>query len=190
MTHSPNTARSQTKPYARSATVCATLALAFALGACAPKIKLNDSNAPGAAAGSNSTQTDDANSRTVATVAAPSSSVDMSQAEAAQRLVYFDYDSYLIKPEFETLMQKNAAYLKADNKRSIALEGHADVRGGREYNLALGQKRADAVKQALNLLGVSEAQMEAISLGKEKPVALGMDEDSHAQNRRVEIVYK
>ena len=64
------------------------------------------------------------------------------------------------------------------------------MRGGREYNLALGQKRADAVKQALNLLGVSETQMEAISFGKEKPVALGMDEDSHAQNRRVEIVYK
>ncbi len=189
MTHSPNTARPQTKPYARSATVCATLALAFALGACAPKVRLNDSAAQGAA-GSNTTQTDDANSRAVANVAAPSTSVDMSQAEAAQRLVYFDYDSYAIKPEFEALMQKNAAYLKADPKRTVALEGHADVRGGREYNLALGQKRADAVKQALNLLGVSETQMEAISFGKEKPVALGMDEDSHAQNRRVEIVYK
>lgn len=189
MTHSPNTARPQTKPYARSATVCATLALAFALGACAPKVRLNDSAAQGAA-GSNTTQTDDADSRAVANVAAPSTSVDMSQAEAAQRLVYFDYDSYAIKPEFEALMQKNAAYLKADPKRTVALEGHADVRGGREYNLALGQKRADAVKQALNLLGVSETQMEAISFGKEKPVALGMDEDSHAQNRRVEIVYK
>ena len=189
MTHSPNTARPQTKPYARSGTVCATLALAFALGACAPKVRLNDSAAQGAA-GSNTTQTDDANSRAVANVAAPSTSVDMSQAEAAQRLVYFDYDSYAIKPEFEALMQKNAAYLKADPKRTVALEGHADVRGGREYNLALGQKRADAVKQALNLLGVSETQMEAISFGKEKPVALGMDEDSHAQNRRVEIVYK
>ena len=189
MTHSPNTARPQTKPYARSATVCATLALAFALGACAPKVRLNDSAAQGAA-GSNTTQTDDANSRAVANVAAPSTSVDMSQAEAAQRLVYFDYDSYAIKPEFEALMQKNAAYLKADPKRTVALEGHADVRGGREYNLALGQKRADAVKQALNLLGVSETQMEAISFGKEKPVAMGMDEDSHAQNRRVEIVYK
>ena len=187
MTHSPNTAHSH--PYARSATVCATLALAFALGACAPKVRLNDNAAQGAAGG-NTTQTDDANSRAVANVAAPSTSVDMSQAEAAQRLVYFDYDSYAIKPEFEALMQKNAAYLKADPKRMVALEGHADVRGGREYNLALGQKRADAVKQALNLLGVSETQMEAISFGKEKPVALGMDEDSHAQNRRVEIVYK
>ena len=175
--------------YSRSTTLCASLVLAFALGACAPKVRLNDNAAQGAN-GAGSTQTDDANSRAVANVAAPSTSVDMSQAEAAERLVYFDYDSYLIKPEFEVLMQKNAAYLKADNKRSIALEGHADVRGGREYNLALGQKRADAVKQALNLLGVSEAQMEAISFGKEKPVALGMDEDSHAQNRRVEIVYK
>ena len=84
MTHSPNTARPQTKPYARSATVCATLALAFALGACAPKVRLNDSAAQGAA-GSNTTQTDDANSRGVVNVAAPSPSVDMSQAEAAQR---------------------------------------------------------------------------------------------------------
>ena len=179
-----------TRNYSRSTTLCASLVLAFALGACAPKVRLNDTAAQGANGGAGNTQTDDANSRAVANVAAPSTSVDMSQAEAAQRVVYFDYDSYLIKPEFETLMQKNAAYLKADNKRSIALEGHADVRGGREYNLALGQKRADAVKQALNLLGVSEAQMEAISFGKEKPVALGMDEDSHAQNRRVEIVYK
>lgn len=188
MTHSPNTARPQTKPYARSATVCATLALAFALGACAPKVRLNDSAAQGAA-GSNTTQTDDANSRAVANVAAPSTSVDMSQAEAAQRLVYFDYDSYAIKPEFEALMQKNAAYLKADPKRTVALEGHADVRGGREYNLALGQKRADAVKQALSLLGVAESQMEAISFGKEKPVSESLDDEAQAKNRRVELVY-
>ena len=188
MTHSPKTARPQTKPYARSATVCATLALAFALGACAPKVRLNDSAAQGAA-GSNTTQTDDANSRAVANVAAPSTSVDMSQAEAAQRLVYFDYDSYAIKPEFEALMQKNAAYLKADPKRTVALEGHADVRGGREYNLALGQKRADAVKQALSLLGVPESQMEAVSFGKEKPVSEDMGEDAQAKNRRVELAY-
>ena len=112
--------------------------------------------------------------------------------EAALRAIttfYFEFDSSDLKPEAMRALDVHARDLQGNGAR-VVLEGHADERGTREYNLALGQKRADAVKQALNLLGVSEAQMEAISFGKEKPVALGMDEDSHAQNRRVEIVYK
>jgi peptidoglycan-associated lipoprotein len=106
------------------------------------------------------------------------------------RVVYFDYDSFAIKAEFNALLEAHARYLKADNRRRIALEGHTDERGGREYNLALGQKRAEAVRRALTLLGVSDAQMEAVSFGKEKPAANGSDEAAFAQNRRVEITYR
>lgn len=106
------------------------------------------------------------------------------------RVVYFDYDSFVIKAEFASVLDGHARHLKADNRRRIALEGHTDERGGREYNLALGQKRAEAVRRALGLLGVSDAQMEAVSFGKEKPAAVGSDEAALAKNRRVEITYR
>ncbi|MBE7939303.1 MULTISPECIES: peptidoglycan-associated lipoprotein Pal [Ramlibacter] len=106
------------------------------------------------------------------------------------RLVYFDYDSNVIKPEYQGLIEAHARFLKANPGRRIAIEGHTDERGGREYNLALGQRRAEAVRKALALLGVQDIQMEAVSFGKEKPVATGSDEASWAQNRRAEIVYR
>jgi peptidoglycan-associated lipoprotein len=106
------------------------------------------------------------------------------------RVIYFDYDSIVIKPEFQSLIDGHARYLKADTKRRIAVEGHTDERGGREYNLALGQKRAEAVRRALSLLGVADAQVEAVSLGEEKPAATGSDEAAFARNRRAEIVYR
>jgi peptidoglycan-associated lipoprotein len=80
--------------------------------------------------------------------------------------------------------------LKADAKRRVVLQGHTDERGGREYNLALGQKRAEAVRRQLTILGVSDAQQEAVSFGKEKPAAMGSDEASFAKNRRVELTYR
>jgi peptidoglycan-associated lipoprotein len=106
------------------------------------------------------------------------------------RLIYFDYDSYVIKPEFQSTLQAHAQFLKANGARHVALEGHTDERGGREYNLALGQRRAEAVRRALGLLGVSDTQMEAVSFGKEKPADPGSDEAAWAKNRRVEIVYR
>jgi len=106
------------------------------------------------------------------------------------RLVYFDYDSYVIKPEFQSLIEAHARFLKSNPGRRIGIEGHTDERGGREYNLALGQRRSEAVRRALGLLGVADSQMEAVSFGKEKPVAMGSDEASWAQNRRAEIVYR
>jgi peptidoglycan-associated lipoprotein len=106
------------------------------------------------------------------------------------RVVYFDYDSYVIKPEFASALEGHAKFLKADAKRRVILEGHTDERGGREYNLALGQKRAEAVRRALSLLGVSEAQQEAVSFGKEKPAAQGGDDAAWAKNRRVELTYR
>ena len=106
------------------------------------------------------------------------------------RLVYFDYDSYVIKSEYQSLVEAHARFLKTHAGRKINIEGHTDERGGREYNLALGQRRAEAVRRALGLLGVPDSQVEAVSFGKEKPAAPGSDEASWAQNRRAEIVYR
>jgi peptidoglycan-associated lipoprotein len=85
------------------------------------------------------------------------------------RIIYFDYDSYVIKPEFQSLIEAHARFLKANNGRKIAIEGHTDERGGREYNLALGQRRSEAVRRSLGLLGVPDTQVEAVSFGKENP---------------------
>lgn len=105
-------------------------------------------------------------------------------------IVYFDFDSYTVKPEFAALIEGHARYLIADRTRRAAVEGHTDERGGREYNLALGQRRAEAVRRALGLLGVQDAQVEAVSFGKEKPVVQGSAEDARARNRRAEIAYR
>jgi peptidoglycan-associated lipoprotein len=106
------------------------------------------------------------------------------------RIVYFDYDSYVIKPEFQSVIEAHARFLKAGNSRRVAVEGHTDERGGREYNLALGQRRAEAVRRALGLLGVPDSQVEAVSFGKEKPADAGSDEAAWAKNRRAEIAYR
>ena len=106
------------------------------------------------------------------------------------RTVFFDYDSFTIKPEYQGVIEAQARFLKADPRRRASVEGHTDERGGREYNLALGQKRAEAVRRALGLLGVGDAQVEAVSYGKEKPAVQGSDEAALAKNRRAEITYR
>ena len=106
------------------------------------------------------------------------------------RIVYFDYDSSVIKPEFQPVIEAHARYIKLNQGRKVAIEGHTDERGGREYNLALGQKRAEAVRTALGLLGVTDSQVEAVSFGKEKPAVQGSDDDAMARNRRAEISYR
>ena len=109
---------------------------------------------------------------------------------AAKRIIYFDYDSFVIKPEYQALIAENAKLIKSQANLKVAVEGHTDEMGGREYNLALGQKRADAVAGALSVLGVSKSQIEAVSFGKEKPAVLGNDEAAYAKNRRAEIRYQ
>lgn len=108
----------------------------------------------------------------------------------SKRSVYFDFDSFNVKPEYQGVVEAHGRYLAANKSRNIVIEGNTDERGGREYNLALGQKRAEAVKQRLQLLGVSDRQIETVSFGKEKPKALGSTEEAWAQNRRADIVYK
>lgn len=108
---------------------------------------------------------------------------------AGEHTVYFDYDSFVLRPEARPIIENHARFLIANKSRKANLEGHTDERGGREYNLALGQKRAEAVRRALSQLGVPDAQLEAVSFGKEKPAASGQDETAFAKNRRVEIRY-
>jgi len=115
------------------------------------------------------------------------SSAAAAAAAPAQRVVLFDYDSFAIKDEFKALVDGHAKSLVSNRNRRMVIEGHTDERGGREYNLALGQKRADAVVKAMELLGVPASQLEAVSFGKERPVAMGQDEEAWARNRRAEL---
>ena len=108
----------------------------------------------------------------------------------SKRSVYFDFDKYNVKPEFKPLIEAHAHYLTAHPEASCKLEGNADERGSREYNLALGQKRAVSVKSALNIVGVVDKQLETISYGKEKPIADGHNEEAWSQNRRTDIKYQ
>ena len=103
--------------------------------------------------------------------------------------VYFDFDKFTIKQEYASVIQQHGTYLASHPQLSIKVEGNADERGSREYNLALGQKRAEAAAKALKVYGVKDAQVEAVSWGKEKPVATGHDEAAWAKNRRDDIVY-
>ena len=107
-----------------------------------------------------------------------------------ERIVYFDFDSFVIRTEARPIIEAHGRRLRADAKLHVALEGHTDDRGGREYNLGLGQKRADAVRKALSLMGVADGQMEAVSFGKEKPAVPGTSEAAMQENRRVEINYR
>lgn len=106
------------------------------------------------------------------------------------RTVYFDYDSFTVKDEYRPTVADNAKFLRENPSAQVTLEGHTDARGSTEYNLALGQKRAENVRQAMMLLGASEMQIEAVSYGKEHPAAYGVDEASWAKNRRVEFSYR
>ncbi|MEO6362472.1 MAG: peptidoglycan-associated lipoprotein Pal [Caldimonas sp.] len=103
------------------------------------------------------------------------------------RVVYFDYDSYVVKDEFKPVIEVNAKALSADRKRHMAVEGHTDDRGSSEYNLALGQRRAESVVRSLTLLGAEASQLEPVSFGKERPAVQGENESAWAKNRRAEL---
>ena len=108
----------------------------------------------------------------------------------SRRSVYFDFDSNLVKDEFRPLVTAHARYLQQNPGTKMRIEGNADERGSREYNIALGQRRSEAVKQMMQLLGARPDQIESVSFGEEKPRATGHDEASWAENRRADIVYQ
>lgn len=171
----------------RSAAVVAS-ALGILLAGCASDVNLKDSAAPvesrdatGGAGGASS-----------GTSQSGVASVDLTKNAAngqnsADRVVYFDYDSFVVKDEYRSVVETNARSLSADRTRKLSVEGHTDERGGSEYNLALGQKRAEAVVKSLTLLGVNASQVEAVSFGKERPAVQGSDEAAYAKNRRAEL---
>jgi len=174
------------------------LATAAFLTACSSGVKLNDIPVEDKNASAASSTAADTNAAPSPVPTAAQSSVatvvggkagSQGVAPAGVNVVYFDYDSFTLLPEARAVLERNAAHLQSNKQFKVQLEGHTDERGGREYNLALGQKRAETVRRALTLLGVSDAQLEAVSFGKEKPADSGSDDAAYAKNRRVEIKY-
>ena len=183
------------------------LALVMTLAACSSPIKLNEVNvedksdqasvvmktltpATSTAAGDKK-----ANVATLDTTAGSKNATGAGAgtdalAAANARIIYFEFDSFAIRPEYQAMIETHARNLKVNKNQRISIEGHTDERGGREYNLALGQKRADAVRKALSLLGVPDAQMESVSFGKEKPAITGDTEVAMEKNRRAEMVIR
>ncbi len=141
------------------------------------------------------TKVEDRSGAGVATVTAPSASGSGIAALTdpnnilSKRSVFFDFDSFVIKAEAKPLVDAHARFLVQNPQMKMLIQGNTDERGSREYNLALGQKRADAVKQALLLLGAKEAQIESVSLGEEKPRCTDSSEACFAENRRGDMLY-
>lgn len=160
-------------------------AVALTLAACAQPKRDADDAAAAAAAG---TATD---ARAIGR-GGPFSpeALDDPSSPLAERVVYFGFDLDTIEPRFNRMLEAHAQYLVANPGARVRLEGHTDERGSREYNLALGERRANAVRRALMANGARGDQMQVISYGEEMPVAFGQDEQSWALNRRVEIVYE
>ncbi|HEX4509863.1 MAG TPA: peptidoglycan-associated lipoprotein Pal [Burkholderiaceae bacterium] len=166
-----------------SRTAALALALAVVAG-CASKVPLNPPPPVETRSSSNAPPPASAESQITP--------IDQTQGQALTgsnlpRVIYFDFDSYVVKSDFRPIIEQHAALLKANKTRREVAEGHTDERGGSEYNLALGQKRAEAVVQQLVLLGATDAQLEAVSYGAERPAVEGHDESAWVKNRRVEL---
>jgi len=169
------------------------LSLTAVLAGCASGVKLDDVpvvDKSGTSAGAGSGAGGAGSTQSAVTSVDLSAQNQSAAGPNSGRIVYFDFDSYAVRSDDQAVIDANARYLKANTARRAVVEGHTDDRGGREYNLALGQKRSESVRRALTLLGVSDAQVEAVSFGKEKPAATGSDEASMAKNRRAEITYR
>ena len=116
--------------------------------------------------------------------------LDNPQSPLANRVIYFDYDSSSIRNADRPIIQAHAEYMGANPGASVVLEGHTDERGSREYNIALGEQRARAIRQLLLFQGAATSQIQSVSYGEERPAAVGHNEENWQQNRRVEILYK
>ncbi len=171
-------------------------AVALMLAACGSSVPLNDNANKGPAPITSATPANGASgsglggnggssSNVANVVVAPSASTN--EAIALPRVIYFDFDSNVVREEFRGAIEGHAKRLVAARNKKLIVEGHTDELGGREYNLALGQRRAEAVQRSLTLLGVSGEQVEAVSFGEERPAAQGASEEAWAKNRRAEL---
>lgn len=173
----------------------AVSAIVAALAACSSTVPLNDKpavesktgKAPTGSANSNPT---DSRSVSPVNAADTNTSNDPKDPALAKRSVYFGFDSYDVSSDYRDLVQNHSKYVAANSARKIVVQGNTDERGGAEYNLALGQRRAEAVKNMMQGLGVKDSQIETVSFGKEKPKATGSNEAAWAENRRADIVYQ
>lgn len=167
------------------------VAAAALLSACGSTVKLDENAGKPAPITDASRGTGSGDGNAVASSNITPVVVDPSKNDAAfgnlPKVVYFDFDSFVIKDEFRTGIEGHAKRLNANKGKKILIEGHTDERGGREYNLALGQKRAEAVQKSLTLLGVSADQVESVSYGEERPAVTGTGEEVWSKNRRAEI---
>lgn len=182
----------------------AALAAAFTLAACSSAVKLDEpapvenrggaggAGAGGAGQGGMGGSTTPGSERPITTVTIDPSKDPLNDPSnpLSKRSVYFDFDSFTIRDEFRPVVEAHARFLISNKVRKVVVQGNTDERGSREYNLALGQKRSEAVRRALTALGVSDAQIEAVSFGEEKPKSTGADEAAFAENRRADIVYQ
>jgi peptidoglycan-associated lipoprotein len=180
----------------KTATVFMMVSL-LALGACSGKKVRPDAGQAGqpvAAASTSGAQSagaggDNGTTRVTVGDGAQAGAAGPGGALGSQRIVYFDYDSTDIRPEFVDVVAAHGRFLSSNAKVRVRLEGHTDERGSPEYNVGLGERRAQTVKRALLLQGVTEAQIATVSYGEERPAVAGSDETAYAKNRRVEIFY-
>ena len=168
-------------------------AITIALAGCATSTQEQPS-APGVDARDMPRAERSAQSRGQLPARSPGSSLSSATRPSApgvpeKRAIYFDYDQVDIKPEYRPLVEAHARYLREHRDAKTLIQGHADERGSREYNVALGQRRAESVKSMLTLMGASEKQLEAVSLGEEKPVCAQSSEACWRQNRRGQLLY-
>jgi len=162
--------------------VCVAVLMVGTLAGCHPSVKPNQE--------SPATQGNSANSQAANVAPVAVDELDNPNGPLAKRSIYFDFDSYDVKNDYEALLEAHSKYLRSHPGRHVLIQGNTDERGTSEYNLALGERRSEAVRHDLETLGVPGSQLEAVSLGKEKPIAMGHDEASWAQNRRVDLVYQ
>jgi peptidoglycan-associated lipoprotein len=162
------------------------LASVAVMAGCASPVKLDKAQVETKDVGTTTTTTTP-NPAPQSTVATTDLSAKQAPAATLDRVIYFDFDSYVVKDEFRPIVDAHATLLKQNPSAKEVAEGHTDERGGSEYNLALGQKRAEAVVQQMKVLGVGDSQLEAVSYGKERPAVDGHDEAAWAKNRRVEL---
>lgn len=186
-----------------SYSACLAVAVSLTLGACSSAVKL-DEPAPvesrgagsggtpeGAGTAGGATGTGLGADRPVTQGATESARDPLNDPASPlyRKSIFFDFDSYTIRDEFRATVEAHAKYLIANRSRKVVVQGNTDERGSREYNLALGQKRAEAVRRALIALGVADAQIEAVSFGEEKPRSSGTDDAARAENRRADLAY-
>lgn len=167
------------------------LAMAAVLAGCPKKFEAKpDPNAGSTSqTGPSTTAVQPGTNQSGSDMGAGSDAAAIKQLEALGTVIYFDYDKAEIKSEYVSIITANAKFLNGNVNRKIRLEGHTDERGSREYNIGLGERRAQQVRRALMLQGVTEGQITTVSYGEERPAASGSDEETYGKNRRVELGY-